>query len=546
MKGIKQIKNYRLLREVGKGATGKVFEAVDDNTNKKYAIKAIPTSIVQGGRGMENLKRELKLLHGLNHPNITKIAGLEKTVNNIYLVLEYCNGGNLYEYSYFYKTMYNKPLPEGEVQKILRQLIKGLEYMHKSKIVHRDIKLENILINFDDIPNILPADQESVNPVDYKKHSLENFTIKIADLGYAKDLNGNELATTICGTPITIAPEIVNLFDHSKKDQKYNSKVDLWSLGAIAYELLVGMPPFYAKSYKDLFEIVMKGVYNMPKNLRISVEAITFINGLLQFYPEKRFKWKAIKKHPFIVNDIKTFHFLDLRTVENVTYSSPEKLQINTKDCENFVWLMYRNPKNNLPLDKIAESMNNEESEYDDTNELNIGEPEEHDHINKRGDEKLSENDFIPDNYNKDKEAEREEHIQLINKDRQIANMREIHRSEEDNNLQKEDLEFKEISLGSPSKNKVEAPLENIAVQENLINNDQIVKEENVDPQPEQMLIIKPSVRSSVEEYPQEEAKVCDQTDIVYSPAILSLQTNIRDTKVSKLTDIDFRRIFIS
>jgi serine/threonine protein kinase len=417
MKGIKQIKNYRLLRQIGKGAVGVVYEAVDDTTNKKYAIKSIPNKSLESGRAMDNLKRELKLLHGLNHPNIIKITGLEKTVNNIYLVLEYCNGGNLYEYSTFYKNTYKKPLPEEDVQKILRQLLKGLEYMHNSKAIHRDIKLENILINFNDVPNIAVKGKEQENLVDYKNVQLDNFTVKIADLGYARDLGVSEVASTICGTPITMAPDIVNLFDKSKKDQKYNSKVDLWSLGTIAYELLIGAPPFYARNYQELFEAVMKGVYNLPKSLRISLEAITFINGLLQFYPEKRFDWDAIKKHPFIVNDSKTFHFIDLNALEANAFSSPESLEVNTKNCENFVWLMYKMTNKDFPLDKLDETtfMNAkvEESEfYEDANELNIGEPEEHDHITKYDtskpeitlDEDLNgtRNDYIPENYNRD------------------------------------------------------------------------------------------------------------------------------------------------
>jgi serine/threonine protein kinase len=400
MKGIKQIKNYRLIRQVGKGATGIVYEAINDDNNKKYAIKAIPQKFLENGRAMDNLKRELKLLHGLNHNNIIKITGLEKTANNVYLVLEYCNGGNLYEYSYFYKSHFKTPLPEEDVQKILRQLIKGLEYMHNSKIVHRDIKLENILINFNNVPNTVKKGEEHLTQLDYKKVKLENFTIKIADLGYARDLGVNEVANTICGTPITMAPDIVNLFNNNKKDQKYNSKVDLWSLGTIAYELLVGSPPFYAKNYKELFEVVMNGVYNLPKSLRISIEAITFINGLLQFYPEKRFDWDTIKRHPFILNDVKDFNFIDLRTIENGSFSTPEQLQVDTKDCNNFVWLMYE-AVNNLPIDRINEPdavENNCDESYE---ELNIGNPMEHENINKPEIKGSDNNDFIPDGYNK-------------------------------------------------------------------------------------------------------------------------------------------------
>ena len=340
MKGIKQIKHYRLIREIGKGATGIVYQAVDDKSNKLVAIKSISSSKLQDKRVMENFKRELKLLHSLNHNNIIKIQGVEKTVNNIYLILDYCNGGNLYEYSYFYRKQNGTPLPEKYIQKILRQLIEGLGYMHKAKTVHRDIKLENILLNFNSVSN--KVDNNVIPVVNYLNDSFEDITIKIADLGYARELEGIGVASTICGTPITMAPDIINLFDTSKtKEGKYNSKVDLWSLGAITYELFTGRPPFYASNYKQLFEEVMKGKYNLPKNLKISVEAITFINGLLQFYPEKRMKWEEINSHSFISQETENFHYIDLKTVES-NFENPHELEINTKDCENFLWILFQ------------------------------------------------------------------------------------------------------------------------------------------------------------------------------------------------------------
>jgi serine/threonine-protein kinase ULK/ATG1 len=358
MKGIKQIKKYRLIKEIGKGATGIVYEAVDDETNKLYAIKSIPSQKLLDKRVMENFKRELKLLHGLNHGNIIKIVGVEKTVNNIYLILEYCNGGNLYEYTYYYRKEFNSPLPEKKVQQILIQLIEGLEYMHNCKTVHRDIKLENILINFNSWSNTVPHG-EIPQKLDYHTIDQGDITIKIADLGYARELEGAGVASTICGTPITMAPDIINLFDNNKnKDHKYNNKVDLWSLGAITYELITGRPPFYANNFKQLFEEILAGKYSVPKNIKISIEAITFINGLLQFYPEKRMDWVEIHSHPFITNDPNTFHIIDLHSVDT-NYQDPNQLEIDTKDCQNFLWILFKNKMENIkvPLDKIDASI---------------------------------------------------------------------------------------------------------------------------------------------------------------------------------------------
>ena len=148
MKGLKQINNYRLTRQIGKGATAIVYEGINDKNNHVVAVKAISTSKFQDKRTSEYFRRELKLLHQLNHQNIIKILGVEKTAHNLYIILEYCNGGNLLEYKLYYNKVKKAELNELFVQKILRQLVKGLEYMHKNHTVHRDIKLENILLIF--------------------------------------------------------------------------------------------------------------------------------------------------------------------------------------------------------------------------------------------------------------------------------------------------------------------------------------------------------------------------------------------------------------
>lgn len=100
---MKQIDNYRLTKELGKGTSAIVYQAVDDKTNQIVAVKAIPGQKLEDKRSMENFKRELNLLHSLNHENIIKIIGLKKTSRFCYLILEYCNGGNLYEFKCHYE-----------------------------------------------------------------------------------------------------------------------------------------------------------------------------------------------------------------------------------------------------------------------------------------------------------------------------------------------------------------------------------------------------------------------------------------------------------
>ncbi len=362
MKGIKQIKDYRLIKEIGRGASGVVYEAIESKTNKFFAIKAIPFEKLNNPRVLEQFRKELKSLYGLSHKNIIKIVGVEKTINNIYLILEYCNGGTLYDYAQYYKRVNKSRLPELIVQKIIKQVIDGLKFMHKNNIIHRDIKLENILINFDNESNInseISLNNKTPKEL-YSIYNLQkdNFTIKIADLGYSKELEGGLGASTICGTPMTIAPEVLKIYSINGRDSKYNSAIDLWSLGAVLYELLLGVSPFIGESKEDIMRKVLSGLYQIPSNILVSIESIYLLNGLLQFFPEKRLSWEQIVFHPFITKDVKKFKFIKLNTVadteinnDNIKENNQNMLLIDSKDCSNFLWILFKATGASLPFE---------------------------------------------------------------------------------------------------------------------------------------------------------------------------------------------------
>ena len=350
MKPIKQVKDYKLIKKIGKDATATVYEGINCKTNKVVAIKTIPTEQLSERRNWENFKREISLLKSLHHENIINIEGMEKTAHNVYVILEYCNGGNLYEYKSYYQKKNKCELNELFVQKIIRQFIKGLEYMHANNTIHRDVKLENIMLNFNKYKNEVKPGEVFI-PVNYDNVSLnDDFTVKIADLGFARNLEGAGVASTLCGTPITMAPDVMDIGQTSAKS--YNNKADLWSLGAITYELLIGRVPFYAASYNLLKQEINKGTYVLPKKLKLSVEAISFINGLLQFEPKNRMDWDKIKTHPFIVNNVVDFHFIDLNNVGDI---NDDYLELNTKNCDNYLWLNFKNSSFNMALDKVNE-----------------------------------------------------------------------------------------------------------------------------------------------------------------------------------------------
>ncbi len=365
--GFKQINNFILYKEIGKGAVGKVYLAKDKETNKVIAVKVIPQKYFKNEKSLKSFQKTIKLIHKLNHKNLTKLVGFEKTKHNFYVALEYSNGLNLYDYLQNYmKQNNNNPLEESIVKKIIIQVAKGIKHLHNQNIIHRDIKLENILINYDDqeyekkLENL--TDLNEVSPLILSLDS-NNFTIKIADFGFSRELNEDNVASTICGTPISMAPDIIQC----DENHKYNNSVDFWSLGTVMYELLIGYPPFYNKNYKKLFSEILNGIYSYPKNVNISIESISFINGLLQFDPKKRFNWNDIKEHPFIKNNYENFHKIKLTL--NIP-ESDEKLkliELDSKNYDNFIWIVFQdNNQVGVRLDQINTNIiqNNIKEEY--------------------------------------------------------------------------------------------------------------------------------------------------------------------------------------
>ena len=150
--GLKKVNHFILFKELGRGAFGEVYLSTDNNLDELTAVKVINRKKLSPMQ-KNKLLIQLEVLSKLNHKNITKILDKQKTSNNFYIEMEYSNGPNLYEYVKHYKKKYGKCLNEETVQKLVKQIASGLEYLHKNKIIHRDIKLENLIINFDDINN---------------------------------------------------------------------------------------------------------------------------------------------------------------------------------------------------------------------------------------------------------------------------------------------------------------------------------------------------------------------------------------------------------
>ena len=365
--GLKKVNNFILFKELGRGAFGEVYLSTDENLDELTAVKVInrkKLSPIQKNK----LLIQLDVLSKLNHKNVTKILDKQKTSNNFYIEMEYSNGPNLYEYVKQYKKKYGKCLNEETVQKLVKQIASGLEYLHKNKIIHRDIKLENLIINFDDVSNKTKGLKEddiyqkkiiySSLPSKFSEIGdllKENITVKICDFGFSRKVDENSQASTILGTPITTAPDVLFL---ELGQGHYGTEADMWSLGVCIYELLIGNVPFFKNSIKKLKEDILNGVFDYPKNVDISFESISFINALLQYDPKKRLSWDNFWKHPFLNKNVKDFHPLKLTlNLDKQLTEQLENFKVNSKNNNNFLWIVYKDGAEvGIELDKIDEN----------------------------------------------------------------------------------------------------------------------------------------------------------------------------------------------
>ena len=166
------VDNLVLEKCIGKGAFGEVYLTSKKGTTEKFATKKLEREQIENSEAMKYLKNEIIILQNLKHPNIVKYDDVKKTKKHFYIVMEYCNGGELSKALEKYQNKYGKPFSQEIVQYLMRQIIDAFKYIHGMKIIHRDIKLDNILLKFDS-----EEDKENLN--------MMKATCKIIDFGFA-------------------------------------------------------------------------------------------------------------------------------------------------------------------------------------------------------------------------------------------------------------------------------------------------------------------------------------------------------------------------
>ncbi|XP_063151809.1 serine/threonine-protein kinase ULK2 isoform X2 [Candoia aspera] len=257
---------------IGHGAFAVVFKGRHrKKTDWEVAIKSINKKNLSKSQLL--LGKEIKILKELQHENIVALYDVQEMPNSVFLVMEYCNGGDLADYLQAKGT-----LSEDTIRVFLQQIAAAMRVLHGKGIIHRDLKPQNILLSY----------------ASRRKSSVSGIRVKIADFGFARYLQSNMMAATLCGSPMYMAPEVI-------MSQHYDAKADLWSIGTVIYQCLVGKPPFQANSPQDL-----RMFYEKNRNLIPSIPRETsaylsdLLLSLLQRNQKDRMDFEAFFSHPFL------------------------------------------------------------------------------------------------------------------------------------------------------------------------------------------------------------------------------------------------------
>ncbi|CAH2221028.1 NUAK family SNF1-like kinase 2 [Pelobates cultripes] len=248
---------YEFLETLGKGTYGRVKRA-RDNQGREVAIKSIRKDRIKDEQDMMQIRRETENMSSLCHPHIISIYEVFENNSKIVIVMEYASQGDLYDY-----ISERQKLSEQEARRFFRQIVSAVQYCHAHGIVHRDLKLENILLD-------------------------ENKNVKIADFGLSNIYHSDSYLQTYCGSPLYASPEIVN-------GRPYiGPEVDSWSLGVLLYILVHGSMPFDGQDYKKLVTQISCGAYKEPSQRS---DACGLIRWLLMVNPERRATLPDVASH---------------------------------------------------------------------------------------------------------------------------------------------------------------------------------------------------------------------------------------------------------
>ncbi|CAG0892432.1 unnamed protein product [Darwinula stevensoni] len=266
-----KIGHYILGDTLGVGTFGKVKIGIHQLTGHKVAIKILNRQKIKNLDVVSKIRREIQNLKLFRHPHIIKLYQVISTPTDIFMVMEYVSGGELFDY-----IVKHGRLKEHEARRFFQQIISGIDYCHKRMIVHRDLKPENLLLD-------------------------SNLHVKIADFGLSNMMLDGEFLKTSCGSPNYAAPEVISGKLYA------GPEVDIWSCGVILYALLCGTLPFDDEHVPTLFRKIKSGIFPIPDYLNKSVTSL--LCHTLQVDPLKRATIEDIKKHEWFQKDLPAYLF---------------------------------------------------------------------------------------------------------------------------------------------------------------------------------------------------------------------------------------------
>jgi serine/threonine protein kinase len=304
--GTGNIDDYLLGTQIGQGAYAIVRSAVRKSTNTKHAVKTYEKSKLLDPHRKRSVQREIEILSMLKHQNIVKLFEVIDTGRQLHLVLEYVGGCSLHS---FLKRRPNRRLEEMEARRIFKQVLLGIEYCHHKSVTHRDIKLENLLLD-------------------------DNSNIKIIDFGFSTCFSHDKKAKMFCGTPSYMSPEIVARIEY------YGPPADVWALGVLLYVLLCGCYPFKAQSDKELYKKIQYGQFTIPSH--VSQGARSLIGRIMRVDANKRPSVHDILKDNWVISTEVT------KAVEGHAESLPKSCSTGDPLDAEIVFSLVRNMQKRL------------------------------------------------------------------------------------------------------------------------------------------------------------------------------------------------------
>ena len=301
--------DYIIKETIGKGTFSKVKLGLNKITGEKVAIKILDKSKILQKEDLDRIIREMSILSKMDHSNVIKVYQIFEDEKNYFIIMEYCEGGELFNY-----IVKKGRLPEDEASFLFYQIINGVDYIFSKGVAHRDLKPENLLLT-------------------------KNSEIKIIDFGLSNYYNGEKDLETPCGSPCYASPEMVS-------GNKYNGfNIDIWATGIILFAMVCGYLPFENPDNDKLFEQILKAELDFPEH--VSEVCKNIIKKILVTNPKKRITIDQIKKHEF--------YLMGKENYDIIIYTNKNKNKIKFKkhNSDNYLaninikYINHKNEENN-------------------------------------------------------------------------------------------------------------------------------------------------------------------------------------------------------